>query len=124
MLRSKLGYDGVAVADVAKTAEAMGDAVGTGEAAIQAMAAGCDLMIVEGDAKPVEAVARALCGAIESGALSAERFEQARRRLRSAKKGMARPPGTVSRRELDEWVRRRQEFSRTCARRRGGTGSG
>ncbi|HEV2178645.1 MAG TPA: glycoside hydrolase family 3 N-terminal domain-containing protein [Terriglobia bacterium] len=114
LLRAKLQYDGVAVADVSETAAAVGDAAATGETAVQSLVAGCDLLIVEGRADRVESVIREISSAIESGALAAERIGHARRRLQSAKQGLARPSAKVSSEALIKLAKQFGQFASEC----------
>lgn len=114
LLRTKLHYDGVAVADISETAAAVADAATLGEAAVQSLVAGCDLLIVEGREHLIEAATSEIARAIESGTLPAERIGQARRRLARAKKGLLRPSGKVSARDLDRLAREFEAFSREC----------
>ncbi len=86
-LRQQLKFEGLLVSDAATSA---GFAAGTDplEAAVQAIQAGCDVLLAPGD---VDATIRALQRAERSGALDGERIHQAlRRRLKWAQ--WASPP--------------------------------
>ena len=115
LLRTKLQYDGVAVADISETAAAADNAT-VGEVAAQSLAAGCDLLIVEGRGHVIETVTDEIARAIESGALSAERMAQARRRLHRATKHLARPGGKVAARPWERLRRDVEAFREQCER--------
>ena len=98
LLRLKLAYKGVAVADVSKAARSAG--IGLAEAAVRALEAGCDLLMVPAEGKPVAAVLGALERASEFGKLPRERVEQALARVQSAKQGLSVPPKKPGEREV------------------------
>lgn len=110
LLRVKLGYRGLALAYELESEEVRGG-LGLGEAAIQSLNAGCDLLVVDqGD--PFESVHRALQAGLESGQLSTRRVKQSLARVRAAKRGLALPAGRASRGALDLLARRGEDFSK------------
>jgi beta-N-acetylhexosaminidase len=113
LLRVKLGYHGVAIACGLET-EAVRGTLPLGEAAVQALRAGCDMLLLE-TAEAAEVVREALGAARESGELPAPRLVQALRRVQRAKKTLKPPAGRVSRRSLDQLVREFTDFSREFA---------
>ena len=98
LLRVKLGYDGVAFADGLET-EAVRGTLTFEEAAVQAVRAQCDMLLVKEAGAAGRALA-ALCAAWESGRLPSPRIEQALERVQLAKKGLKPPAGKLSRRSL------------------------
>jgi len=109
LLRVKLGYNGVAIA-CGLESEAVRGTLPLGEAAVHALRAGCDVLLLE-KAEAAEVVHQALREAVESGRLANPRVEQALKRIRLAKKGLKPPSGRLSRRSLDRLVREFTEFS-------------
>jgi len=110
LLRIKMGYRGLALAyDL--DSERAGGSLPVGEAAIQSLNAGCDLLVLDQEAS-CETVGEALRAGIESGELSRARVEQALERVRAARQGLRHPPRTVSRRALEGLVRRMESFAR------------
>jgi beta-N-acetylhexosaminidase len=109
LLRVKLGYHGVAIACGIEK-EAYRGSLTLEEAAVQALNAGCDMLLVE-EAEAAERVQAALCAARESGKLPIPRVEQALKRVQLAKKGLKPPTGKLSRRSLGRLVREFADFS-------------
>lgn len=72
ILRQKLGFDGVVITDGMEM-RAISQNYSSGEAAIKAIEAGCDMILLPKDFK---AAYRAVLDAVESGRLSAERIDQ------------------------------------------------
>ena len=75
LLRDELGFTGVAITDDL-TAGAIAAGVGAPEAAVQALAAGADMVLVDDPVAAAQARA-AILAAAKRGSLSAERLEQA-----------------------------------------------
>jgi beta-N-acetylhexosaminidase len=109
LLRAKLGYNGVAIA-CGLEAEAVRGSLALEEAAVRALVAGCDMLLLE-NAEAAARVHGALSAAGESGKLPRPRVEQALKRIRLAKKGLKPPRGRLSPRSLDRLVREFIEFS-------------
>jgi beta-N-acetylhexosaminidase len=109
LLRVKLGYHGVAIARGPET-EAVRGPLTLEEAAVQALNAGCDMLLVE-EAEAAERVQAALSTARESGKLPLPRVEQALKRVQLAKKGLKPPTGKLSRRSLDRLVGKFTKFT-------------
>jgi len=109
LLRVKLGYNGVAVA-CGLESEAVRGTLDLGEAAVNALRAGCDVLLLE-KAKAAEVVHEALREAFESGKLPGPRLEQALKRIQLAKKGLKPPGGRLSSGSLDRVVREFKDFS-------------
>jgi len=102
LLRVKLGYHGVAIACGLET-EAVRGTLALEEAAVQALRAECDMLLLEEPAA-AERVQAALSAARECGRLPSPRIEQALERIRLAKKGLKPPRGSLPRRSLDRLV--------------------
>jgi beta-N-acetylhexosaminidase len=90
LLRGDLGFEGLAISDdleMAAAAAGRPGAAGTasaaalGEVAVASLAAGCDLLIVTSTLARQSAIERAIVGAVQSGALSEERLDQAVTRI-------------------------------------------
>jgi beta-N-acetylhexosaminidase len=109
LLRVKLGYNGVAIA-CGLESEAIRGTLQLGEAAVHALRAGCDVLLLE-KAEAAEVVHQALREAFESGKLPGPRLEQALKRIQLAKKSLKPPRGRLSRRSLDRVVREFTAFS-------------
>jgi beta-glucosidase-like glycosyl hydrolase len=109
LLRVKLGYNGVAIACGLET-EAVRGTLDLGEAAVQALRAGCDMLLLE-KAEAAERVHGALSAARESGKLPSRRVEQALKRIQLAKRGLKPPRGSLPQRSLDRVVREFTDFS-------------
>jgi len=81
LLRERWGYDGVIVADDVAM-NSMTRSLGAERAAVQALAAGCDAVImVDPDPARIRAVNAAIAKAVEDGTLSREKLQQSVARL-------------------------------------------
>jgi beta-N-acetylhexosaminidase len=83
LLRGRWGYGGLVVSD-ALGMRAIVDHVGAGDAAVAAVAAGCDLLLALGPAALQDEVLERLALAIERGVLRAERVAAAHARVAQA----------------------------------------
>jgi beta-glucosidase-like glycosyl hydrolase len=97
LLRGEMGFDGLVVTDALVMEGALRGLHET-EGAVRAMRAGCDLLLYP---KDVAAVARALGAAAASGALDADRLEEAAMRRRLALERVAEPT-SLARADLEE----------------------
>ncbi len=113
LLRVKLGYRGVAVAGNLD-AMAIRRRADLGEAAVRAVTAGCDLLLVGGGEESAQQALAGLQRGFELGRLPARRVEQALARLGRAKKGLAIPSGRVSARAFARLARQFEDFSAAC----------
>jgi len=95
LLRDELGYRGVILSDDLEMT-AIARSYEVPEAAVQAVVAGCDaLLVCSGDAGVQAATLEALVHAVEDGRIAYKRIEDALRRLRLAKERfLAAPVGT------------------------------
>ncbi|HEV2146938.1 MAG TPA: glycoside hydrolase family 3 protein [Longimicrobiaceae bacterium] len=101
LLRREMGFDGLVVTD-ALIMEGLVEDMGEGEAAVLALAAGCDLLLYPDDAEAVVAEVRAALG---DGRLAAERVEDALRRIaRAAERVAGGPEGEWGREEDRRWA--------------------
>jgi beta-N-acetylhexosaminidase len=111
LLRTKLAYRGVAMADDLNV-EAIRRTSDLAEAAVRSIVAGCDLVRIGGGAKPVEEALSGLQKGLESGRLTIGRVEQSLARLSHVKKELAPPPGRISHRAFLQLARKFEDFSR------------
>ena len=84
LLRQELGFDGVVCTDDL-TMAAISDSYGMGEAAVLAVEAGCDLLLVCHEADNLTAARDALLEAVNSGRISMDRLDESVYRLLSLK---------------------------------------
>jgi beta-N-acetylhexosaminidase len=101
MLREELGFPGVILSDDLEM-KAVARSYSVPEAAVQAIAAGCDAVLVcSGDLEMQAATLEALVHAVEQDRISYKRLEDAHQRLRRAKErflaASVAPGGTVAR---------------------------
>ena len=84
VLRGELGFDGLVVTDALEM-RGLADSVGVEEGAVRALEAGADALCLGHDlgGEAVETVCRAIVDAVRAGRLSAERLEEASRRIAS-----------------------------------------
>ena len=109
LLRVKLGYHGVAIACGLET-EAVRGTLALEEAAVHALLAGCDMLLLE-KAEAAEQVQGALRAARERGKLPSLRVAQALKRIQFAKKGLKPPRGRLWRALLARLIREFTDFS-------------
>lgn len=88
LLREKLGFDGVVCTDDL-TMAAVSDTYGMGEAAVLALEAGCDLLLVCHGADNLTAARDALLEAVETGRISQERLDESVYRILKVKSDFA-----------------------------------
>jgi len=114
LLRTKLGYGGVAVADDLAS-EVIRRTIDLGEAAVRSVNAGCDLLLVGGGREEcVEVILGTLKSSLDSGRLSARRLEQALKRIRHAKKRISLPTGRLAKSDFDRLARQFESFGKEC----------
>ncbi|HXX23398.1 MAG TPA: glycoside hydrolase family 3 N-terminal domain-containing protein [Terriglobia bacterium] len=109
LLRTKLSYDGIAIACGLET-KAVRGTLTLEEAAVQALGAGCDMLLLE-ETAAAERVPAALRTARESGKLPNPRFEQALGRIQLAKQGLRPPREPLPNRSLDRIAKEFIDFS-------------
>jgi len=110
LLRVKLEYQGIAVANLLELDDHQGKA-DSADAAVKSLNAGCDLMIVRGN-ESCEVTLRALKAGIDSRRISHQRVEQALERIRRAKKALVPSVAKVRETALNELVQRFADFSK------------
>ncbi len=113
LLRVKLGYDGVAIAYGLET-EVVRGALSLGEAAVQAVSAGCDMLLVE-EPQAAERAHAALSAAWESGKLAGARVEQAFKRIQHAKRCLRPPADKLPRGSVENLIKQFTAFSAVFA---------
>lgn len=111
LLRVKLGYQGVAVANLAELGRVVRHP-DVNAATVQALQAGCDLLIVRGNRTSTEGAVQAVDGALNSGKIAIERIEESLARIRAMKKRLAKPAPAASGRTF----RRQSREIRECLR--------
>ena len=84
LLREEMGFDGVVCTDDL-TMGAVSNTYGMGEAAVLAVEAGCDLLLVCHGADNLTAARDALLEAADSGRISPERLDESVKRILSLK---------------------------------------
>ena len=84
LLREEMGFDGVVCTDDL-TMGAVSNTYGMGEAAVLAVEAGCDLLLVCHGADNLTAARDALLEAVDSGRISPERLDESVKRILSLK---------------------------------------
>jgi beta-glucosidase-like glycosyl hydrolase len=141
LLRVKLGYGGLAIADFRRPLSAGGppddgasggslvasaksqhagktptggDGLGAdlGDAAAQALIAGCDILLTT-----AEGAGKVLAGlrrALDLGRLSMRRVDQSLERVARVRRRLAPPSGKISKPVVDQLAERFQRFSREC----------
>src|SRR6476646_6310856 len=80
VLRGELGFSGVACTDCLEMA-AVAEHPGTVEAAVRALAAGNDLLLVSHTLATAEAAAEAIVAAVQSGRIPEQRLREAAARV-------------------------------------------
>ncbi len=126
LLRVKLGFRGVAVADFFKAAggwnKAVGEiAAGQPESAVsvdidafvKSINAGIDMLVVGWKRRHIEHISGTLKKALEAGTLPVRRVEEALKRIRLAKEKMHFPTGQISKRAFDRLVRDFETFGQS-----------
>src|SRR5687768_13316793 len=96
ILRDELGFNGVILSDDLEM-KAIAKSYAVPDAAVEAVAAGCDgLLVCSGDVDVQAAALEALVHAVEDGRISYKRVEDALKRLRQAKERfLAAPVGSL-----------------------------
>jgi len=109
LLRAKLGYEGVAIAYGLET-KAVRGTLSLEEAAVQAVCAGCDMLLIE-DSQNAGRVQAALSAASQSGKLLRPRLEPALKRIQVVKRGLRPPACELSRASLAKLTKDFRAFS-------------
>lgn len=88
LLRGELGFDGLVVTDCLEM-DAISSGIGTVEAAVQALEAGCDLLTISHTPERQRAAMRAVLDAVRTGRLSEARLDESVKRVLAAKRAAA-----------------------------------
>ncbi|HEY0393791.1 MAG TPA: beta-N-acetylhexosaminidase [Candidatus Elarobacter sp.] len=91
LLRGELGYDGIVATDCLEM-DAIAGSVGTVRGAVEALAAGADLLLISHHLELAEQAAAAIVEAVERGEIPRARLEDAFARVRDLRERLARPP--------------------------------
>jgi len=117
LLRVKLGYRGLAIADPWELLREgspqrvrQQDLSMNLQVFLLSIKAGCDLQVVSSIPKIPERLLAAMQQEIESGSLTQERVREALGRIRTVKKGLRRPSGKLPVRSFDRLAREFEEF--------------
>lgn len=113
LLRIKLGYQGVALADLRRP-EATGSGLEAGEASVQCIIAGCDMLVSVPGEKSAGAMLSALKRGLEAGRVSSQRLAQSLERIRAARKPFTPPRGKISESAVDQLRRQFERLSKEC----------
>jgi beta-glucosidase-like glycosyl hydrolase len=126
LLRVKLGYRGVAIADhsapILETArgisgvpsEEVGMLLVPMKTYATSLMAGCDMQMIQWGRKSLELAAQALGHALDVGDLTSQRVDEALKRIARAKKGTRLPTGRISKKAFDRLCRQFEEFGKEC----------
>jgi beta-N-acetylhexosaminidase len=111
LLRAKLGYTGVAVADDL-TCEAICRAIDPPEAALKSLLAGCDLLRINSSREEIAAaIFDGLKESLETGRIPATRAREASARLQRLRQHGVPPHARFSHGEFDRLARQCEEFA-------------
>ncbi|MBI4165692.1 MAG: glycoside hydrolase family 3 protein [Acidobacteria bacterium] len=114
LLRGKLGYHGVALAFDLDSKDVRG-ALSFGEAVIQSLNAGCDMVMVD-QGERFGISLEALKTGIQSGRLSTQRVEEALKRIQAAQKRIPSSTSKPSKKAIQGLQKGFDEFSREFIR--------
>ncbi|HLY60626.1 MAG TPA: glycoside hydrolase family 3 N-terminal domain-containing protein [Terriglobia bacterium] len=123
LLRVKLGYRGICLADYYSAATEMlsflnpstpGSISMDFETLPKSIAAGVDILVVMGGARFSELVGETLKKSQKAGTLTTQRISEAIKRIARAKKGLRRPTGKFSKKTFDRICREFEDFSQGC----------
>jgi beta-N-acetylhexosaminidase len=89
LLRDELGYDGVVVTDCLEM-DAIANGVGTVRGAVEALAAGADLLLISHRLELAHAAADAIVAAVRDGEIPLVRLQEACARVRALRERLAR----------------------------------
>ena len=90
LLRDELGYDGIIATDCLEM-DAIADSVGTVRGAVEALAAGADLLLISHRLDLAHEAADAIVVAVENGAIPLARLQDAHARIQRLRERLARP---------------------------------
>lgn len=88
LLRDEMGFTGIAMTDCLEMG-AIAGTYGTGEGAVRAIEAGCDVLCISHTYKAVSEAANAIYAAVESGRLTEERIDLSYERIMRVKRKYA-----------------------------------
>lgn len=111
LLRVKLGYSGVALANFSSYLEHMSVEA---ELILKSIAAGCDMVMAGPGGSTIEFVVESLRTAFDTGTIRAQRADAAMNRIARAKKGMRLPSGKFSKKAFDRLCREFEDFNKEC----------
>ena len=90
LLRGELGYDGIVATDCLEM-DAIAGSIGTVRGAVEALAAGADLLLISHHLELAQQAADAIVAAVRDGEIPLERLQEAHGRVRLLRERLARP---------------------------------
>jgi beta-N-acetylhexosaminidase len=90
LLREELGYDGIIATDCLEM-DAIAGGVGTVRGAVEALAAGADLLLISHHLELAQQAAEAIVAAVRDGEIPLSRLQEAHERVRGLRERLARP---------------------------------
>ncbi|MDB5071885.1 MAG: beta-glucosidase [Candidatus Eremiobacteraeota bacterium] len=102
LLRGELGYDGIVATDCLEM-DAIAGSIGTVRGAVEALAAGADLLLISHHLELAQQAAEAIVAAVNSGEIPLERLQQAHERVRGLRQRLARPSALGGEPVDDQW---------------------
>lgn len=123
LLRVKLGYRGVAIADhTAPVVEAVRESRSEEidfalpiKTYVLSLIAGCDMQIIRfWGRKSLQLGAESVRHGLDAGTISPQRVDEALKRIRRAQKGLRPPSGKFSKRAFDRLCRQFEDFAKEC----------
>lgn len=115
LLRAKLRYKGVVVADLSEPARTP-DGTEKGRAVVKALEAGCDLIILPGTRSATESALAAIRAALGTGRITEKRLEESLERIQAMQRKLVKPVRVASERALRREAREIREFAKTLRR--------
>ncbi len=113
LLRTKLKYQGLALAHASLAAQAAG--IDVPEAVVRALVAGCDLVLVPGEPRLLENIHQSIVRAIDSRRLTSARVSEALARTKAAQKHLRRPAKRLNAVHYPRLAREFEDFARRHA---------
>jgi beta-N-acetylhexosaminidase len=101
LLRGELGYDGIVATDCLEM-DAIAGSMGTVRGAVEALAAGADLLLISHHLELAQQAADAIVAAVDAGEIPLARLQEAHERVRGLRERLAKP-SELAEPVDDEW---------------------